>query len=415
MKNIGRVAMKLPETGDDFKYIFNESLPVSFNFGGDVIGGAENIQRTGDLLRFDLHLCVEFIGLYESGLAEVSPGISWKYDTNVSIGTIHQLGVHQIPDVDVKQPDYQNPYRNIEVEMETHPIIGVVPNVKYPVDNESEILDATAVKSTDPLGLGLTEEEEAELKRIQIDSYWRDSWEDYVTKCAASPLTTPHEFFGQMAVNEPTWHGFDLGSPEGDQSTYLLKEGENVISGKKLHFHTIKCPQKEAARKQLKIDTVRLTQAEAESINSNCQKHMVGCIITDVDGRILSSGYNGTPAGHENCSDRFPDYDKVFGGDCDVTEEHMEKMVLEHREWSMHHEIHAEVNALLNSDPVKRRGGTLYVNLQPCENCAKMIAASGVSRVVYGIAYHRANNAVSEAIFRDSRIEYIHLDKIIRL
>jgi dCMP deaminase len=188
-------------------------------------------------------------------------------------------------------------------------------------------------------------------------------------------------------------------------------------------------------RKQENIDHVRLKQCEAESSNSNCVKHSVGCIITDVDGRILSSGYNGTPAGHENCCNKFLNFDEQVATikkeilSVELIERDMfnrvDVLMLEtakrklnalmngHHEWSATHEIHAEVNALLNSDPILRKGGTLYVNLQPCENCAKMIAASGVKRVVFGKAYHRSDDEISKKLFADSGIEYIHYPDII--
>jgi dCMP deaminase len=44
---------------------------------------------------------------------------------------------------------------------------------------------------------------------------------------------------------------------------------------------------------------------------------------------------------------------------------------------------HAEAGALLWSDPAMRQGGTLIVNGPPCMGCAKLIASSGIKRLVY--------------------------------
>lgn len=45
--------------------------------------------------------------------------------------------------------------------------------------------------------------------------------------------------------------------------------------------------------------------------------------------------------------------------------------------------IHSEANALLHSDYTARKdGGTIYVNGRPCFSCAKLIANSGIRRVV---------------------------------
>jgi dCMP deaminase len=167
-------------------------------------------------------------------------------------------------------------------------------------------------------------------------------------------------------------------------------------------------------KKQLKLDQVRLAQCHSESGMSNCVKHSVGCIITDKEGKMISSGYNGTPKDHENCCDRFPDFHEQFEllslSESPRDKEKLESLILEHRQWSLENEIHAEVNAIMHSDPEKRKGGTLYVNLQPCPNCAKMISASGVSRVIYAIAYHRADNAVSQRLFNKSKMEYKQIE-----
>lgn len=45
--------------------------------------------------------------------------------------------------------------------------------------------------------------------------------------------------------------------------------------------------------------------------------------------------------------------------------------------------IHGEQNAIMWSDPASRIGGTIYVTAPPCMTCARLIAGSGVSRVVY--------------------------------
>ena len=41
---------------------------------------------------------------------------------------------------------------------------------------------------------------------------------------------------------------------------------------------------------------------------SKCVSKQVGAIIVK-DNRIISTGYNGTPAGFQNCSEHFPFYD----------------------------------------------------------------------------------------------------------
>ena len=47
--------------------------------------------------------------------------------------------------------------------------------------------------------------------------------------------------------------------------------------------------------------------------------------------------------------------------------------------------VHAEINALLFADRSAIEGGTLYVTAMPCWDCARAIANSGVSRVVFPV------------------------------
>ena len=88
----------------------------------------------------------------------------------------------------------------------------------------------------------------------------------------------------------------------------------------------------------------------------------VGCCIVDAENRILSTGYNGFPAG---CSDdEFP-WDR------------------EGEETKYPYVVHAELNAILNARGKNLFGARLYVALFPCNECAKAIIQSGISEVIY--------------------------------
>ena len=79
---------------------------------------------------------------------------------------------------------------------------------------------------------------------------------------------------------------------------------------------------------------------------------------------IISDGYNGTPTGFENVCEDEDNYTK----------------------WYV---LHAEANAILKvaSSTQSCDGATLYVTLSPCRECSKLIHQSGISRVVYSVAY----------------------------
>ena len=90
----------------------------------------------------------------------------------------------------------------------------------------------------------------------------------------------------------------------------------------------------------------------------------VGACIVDNDNKILSQGYNGLPSG---CSDdEFP-----WSREGDTLETKYPYVV------------HAELNAILNSRGRDLSGSKIYVDLFPCNECAKAIIQSGIKEVVY--------------------------------
>lgn len=44
---------------------------------------------------------------------------------------------------------------------------------------------------------------------------------------------------------------------------------------------------------------------------------------------------------------------------------------------------HAELNAILQTSRDERQGATMYVNQEPCVGCLKIIACSGIIRVIW--------------------------------
>jgi dCMP deaminase len=105
--------------------------------------------------------------------------------------------------------------------------------------------------------------------------------------------------------------------------------------------------------------------------SSNCISLQVGSIIV-VDNRIRSMGYNGTPKGFVNCSDLFRERGP------------------EHTKWSMDHEVHAELNAVLYAaaEGLPIKGGTIYTTVEPCKNCMKHMIGAQLKSCVFDQAYY---------------------------
>lgn len=139
--------------------------------------------------------------------------------------------------------------------------------------------------------------------------------------------------------------------------------------------------------------------AQVVADESKCISHHVGSVIVKND-RIVSTGYNGTPAGQANCCD--VNSHLVYNGQLQhwKTEDAKD----EHHNWSIHHEIHAEMNAILYSSKEDRVGATLYCTLQPCYTCSLLIAGSGITRVIYETNYARTPPAAAQ-VLKDAGVQ----------
>lgn len=115
---------------------------------------------------------------------------------------------------------------------------------------------------------------------------------------------------------------------------------------------------------------------------SKCVSKKVGSLFVK-DSRIISMGYNGSPPGHKNCNDTFQD-------DFLSAENYTHERRIEHREWSLKHEIHAEMNALAFAarNGINVEGSILYNSLEPCNDCLKNLTAAGVAMVVFKEIYY---------------------------
>lgn len=70
---------------------------------------------------------------------------------------------------------------------------------------------------------------------------------------------------------------------------------------------------------------------------------------------------------------------------------------------------HAEINAILNYKGLlyDLDGATLYVNISPCYECAKLLAQLGIKRIVYHEEYHREQIwSASKIILDKCKIKY---------
>ena len=131
-----------------------------------------------------------------------------------------------------------------------------------------------------------------------------------------------------------------------------------------------------------------MATAKVSSMRSKDPVTQVGACIVDSENKIVSLGYNGFPVGISD--DKFP-WEKT--GTLSETKHG--------------YVCHAEVNAILNSKCISLKGCTIYVNLFPCNECAKLIIQSGIKKVVYEkIKEKKEATQIAKRMFDYVGIEY---------
>lgn len=127
-------------------------------------------------------------------------------------------------------------------------------------------------------------------------------------------------------------------------------------------------------RLALNIDEVYLRMAEVWAKRSKARRLQVGALIVK-DKQIISDGYNGMPAGATNdvCEEWLVEPGVSDNSPHGITKTRADV-------------LHAESNAITK---LARNGGrgaegaTMYLTHSPCQECAKLIVQSGISRVVF--------------------------------
>lgn len=137
-------------------------------------------------------------------------------------------------------------------------------------------------------------------------------------------------------------------------------------------------------------DTYFMSLAALAAQRSNCMKRRVGCVLVGEGKRVVSTGYNGTPRGLQNCAD---------GGCPRCNSGNSSGVGL-----STCLCIHAEENALLEAGRERIRGGSvLYCDTCPCLTCSIKICQVGIGEVVYAHGY--SMDTETAAVFRQAGVK----------
>jgi len=117
-------------------------------------------------------------------------------------------------------------------------------------------------------------------------------------------------------------------------------------------------------------DEYFMDMAEIVKTRSTCLRRQVGAVIVK-DKRILASGYNGAPTGLKHCEETGCLREQLG--------------IPSGQRHELCRGLHAEQNAIIQASlhGVKLEGATIYVTIQPCVLCAKMVINAGISKLVF--------------------------------
>jgi dCMP deaminase len=138
--------------------------------------------------------------------------------------------------------------------------------------------------------------------------------------------------------------------------------------------------------KQKWLDAFMDTAERFAQLSSSRRLH-VGAVVVK-DNRIISIGYNGTPAGWDNNCE-----DKIYCDDGDWSEQQLPKdSNLPWKKFKLvtkDEVIHAEANAIakLARDGESGSGSTMFCTHAPCVQCAKLIYGAGITKMFYRDSY----------------------------
>ena len=148
-------------------------------------------------------------------------------------------------------------------------------------------------------------------------------------------------------------------------------------------------------KEHLSWDEYFMGVAKLSALRSKDPNTQVGACIVSDDNRILSIGYNGAPNGFD---DKYFPWDRE-GNNLDT---------------KYFYVCHAEMNAILNFRGTKKdlENAKIYVDLFPCNECAKLIIQSGIKKVIYlSDKYNGTDgNVSSKRLFDMCGVKYEHLE-----
>jgi dCMP deaminase len=138
-----------------------------------------------------------------------------------------------------------------------------------------------------------------------------------------------------------------------------------------------------------------MMMAKLASTRSTCLAFPVGAVIVK-NRQVLATGYNGSPSGSPHCTTQGFCYPGLSS--CDASK------ILPSRA------VHAEANAIAQAAKhgISTEGGIIYVTLEPCISCLKLIISAGIKEVFYETNFNSGEKLTVRDLFVNDGLIKLH-------
>lgn len=119
--------------------------------------------------------------------------------------------------------------------------------------------------------------------------------------------------------------------------------------------------------KRIKWDEFWFLQAIIYSTRGTCNRLKTACIIVK-NNRLVGAGYNGAPSQLPHCDSVGH---LIINNHCERT-------------------LHAEENAIINTERINLKGATAYILGTPCLRCTRLLINSGIKKIYHLGKYHNS-------------------------
>ncbi|MEH2234504.1 MAG: dCMP deaminase family protein [Nostoc sp.] len=128
-------------------------------------------------------------------------------------------------------------------------------------------------------------------------------------------------------------------------------------------------------------DEYFLMLAKLAATRSTCLAVRVGAVIVK-NKQVVATGYNGSPSGSAHCTAQGYCYPGLSS--CDASKSLPSRA------------IHAEANAIAQAAKhgTSTDGASIYVTLEPCLSCLKLIISAGIKQVFYETCFNSGENVL---------------------